>query len=160
MTGNHVRALDLVNNLGRFSGFGGPQPVWAAGEVSRTVNLLQILRFVQFRPKMPKSIAANVILEVRVFSLIGDIKFGRSSLTLVKTGIGFMWPEVKNVAMAVIPVEVIVPVLERIGVKAIRFLFQRPFTPGLVSIGQLPIVPEHKWSTVANPATFAAPADE
>ena len=39
----------------------------------------------------------------------------------------------------------------------VDFVFKRPFTPGLASIGQLPIVPEHKWKAVANPATFADP---
>jgi peptide/nickel transport system substrate-binding protein len=61
------------------------------------------------------------------------------------------------------------PVLDRFkmwvfltGVTAVNdttvdFIFQRPFTPGLFSIGQLPIVPEHKWKAVANPATFDDP---
>jgi peptide/nickel transport system substrate-binding protein len=40
----------------------------------------------------------------------------------------------------------------------VDFVFQRPFTPGLVSIGQLAIVPEHKWKAVANPATFDDPS--
>ena len=40
----------------------------------------------------------------------------------------------------------------------VDFVFSRPFTPGLVSLGQLPIVPEHRWKTVANPATFDDPS--
>jgi len=42
--------------------------------------------------------------------------------------------------------------------STVDFVFKRPFTPGLVSIGQLPIVPEHKWKAVANPATFEDPS--
>jgi len=40
----------------------------------------------------------------------------------------------------------------------VDFVFSRPFTPGLVSLGQLPIVPEHRWKAVANPATFDDPS--
>ena len=61
------------------------------------------------------------------------------------------------------------PALDRVkmwdflsGVTAIDgttvdFVFKRPFTPGLFSIGQLPIVPEHKWKAVANPVTYDDP---
>jgi peptide/nickel transport system substrate-binding protein len=43
--------------------------------------------------------------------------------------------------------------------SAVDFVFKRAYTPGLISIGQLPIVPEHKWKGIADPATFddAAP---
>ncbi len=41
-----------------------------------------------------------------------------------------------------------------VGGTTVDFVFKRPYTPGLISIGQLPIVPEHKWKAVANPATF------
>jgi peptide/nickel transport system substrate-binding protein len=40
----------------------------------------------------------------------------------------------------------------------VDFVFKRPYTPGLISIGQLAIVPEHKWKAVANPATFDDPS--
>ena len=40
----------------------------------------------------------------------------------------------------------------------VEFAFKRAFTPGLVSIGQLPIVSEHKWKGVANPAAFDDPS--
>jgi peptide/nickel transport system substrate-binding protein len=40
----------------------------------------------------------------------------------------------------------------------VDFVFKQPFTPGLISIGQMPIVPEHKWKAVANPVTFADPS--
>jgi peptide/nickel transport system substrate-binding protein len=40
----------------------------------------------------------------------------------------------------------------------VEFAFKRAFTPGLVSIGQLPIVAEHKWKAVANPASFDDPS--
>jgi peptide/nickel transport system substrate-binding protein len=42
--------------------------------------------------------------------------------------------------------------------STVDFVFKRPFTPGLISIGQLPIVPEHRWKTVTNPAAFADPS--
>jgi peptide/nickel transport system substrate-binding protein len=41
---------------------------------------------------------------------------------------------------------------------SVDFVFKRPYTPGLLSIGQLPIVPEHRWKAVANPATFDDPS--
>jgi len=41
---------------------------------------------------------------------------------------------------------------------SVDFVFKRPYTPGLISIGQLPIVPEHIWKAVANPATFDDPS--
>jgi peptide/nickel transport system substrate-binding protein len=44
-----------------------------------------------------------------------------------------------------------------VGGQTVDFVFARPYTPGLISIGQLPIVPEHKWKEVANPATFEDP---
>src|SRR5689334_16949793 len=31
----------------------------------------------------------------------------------------------------------------------------RPYVPGLVYIGQQPIVPEHEWKDVANPVTYS-----
>jgi peptide/nickel transport system substrate-binding protein len=40
---------------------------------------------------------------------------------------------------------------------AVEFVFKRPTTPGLVSIGQQPIVPEHKWKDVAQPGAFDDP---
>jgi peptide/nickel transport system substrate-binding protein len=40
----------------------------------------------------------------------------------------------------------------------VDFVFKAPYTPGLVSIGHQPIVPEHKWKTVANPASFDNPS--
>lgn len=36
----------------------------------------------------------------------------------------------------------------------VEFTFKRPYTPGLVSIGHQPIVAEHKWKSVAQPAAF------
>jgi peptide/nickel transport system substrate-binding protein len=45
-----------------------------------------------------------------------------------------------------------------VDATTVDFLFARPYTPGLISIGQLPIVSEHKWRGVANPATFDDPA--
>ena len=62
------------------------------------------------------------------------------------------------------------PVLDRVKMWAflsdviavdattVDFVFKRPFTPGLLPMGQLPIVPEHKWKAVANPATFDDPS--
>jgi peptide/nickel transport system substrate-binding protein len=61
------------------------------------------------------------------------------------------------------------PVLDRLKVWAflqdvlavnastVEFVFKRPFTPGLVAIGHQPIVPEHKWKGVAQPAAFEDP---
>jgi peptide/nickel transport system substrate-binding protein len=40
----------------------------------------------------------------------------------------------------------------------VDFIFKQPYTPGLLSIGQQPIVPEHKWKGVANPVTFGDPS--
>jgi peptide/nickel transport system substrate-binding protein len=42
--------------------------------------------------------------------------------------------------------------------SAVDFVFKRAYTPGLISIGQLPIVPEHKWKGIADPATFDDPS--
>ena len=39
----------------------------------------------------------------------------------------------------------------------VEFTFKRPYTPGLVSIGQHPIVAEHKWRGVAQPAAYDDP---
>jgi peptide/nickel transport system substrate-binding protein len=39
----------------------------------------------------------------------------------------------------------------------VTFELARPFVPGLASLAQYPIVPEHVWSRVADPATFANP---
>jgi peptide/nickel transport system substrate-binding protein len=41
-----------------------------------------------------------------------------------------------------------------VDATTVDFAFERPYTPGLISIGQLPIVSEHKWRSVANPVTF------
>src|SRR6185503_3299046 len=61
------------------------------------------------------------------------------------------------------------PVLDRVRVwdylqsaaavdpATVEFVFKKPYTPGLVSIGQQPIVAQHKWKGVANPATFDDP---
>jgi peptide/nickel transport system substrate-binding protein len=61
------------------------------------------------------------------------------------------------------------PVLDRLRVwdflqtvtavdpATVEFAFKRPYTPGLVSIGHQPIVPQHKWKAVAQPATFDNP---
>ncbi len=62
-----------------------------------------------------------------------------------------------------------VPALDRGGVwtflssvsavdpNTVEFRLKRPFTPGLASIGQQPIVAEHKWKDVAQPAAFDDP---
>ena len=36
-------------------------------------------------------------------------------------------------------------------------LFSRPYSPGLMSLAQLPIVPEHIWSKIEDPMTFTNP---
>lgn len=43
------------------------------------------------------------------------------------------------------------------GPGAVEFRFSRLFTPGLLEIGEQPIVPEHRWRSVSNPASFANP---
>jgi peptide/nickel transport system substrate-binding protein len=43
------------------------------------------------------------------------------------------------------------------GAGGVEFTFKRVYTPGLAHIGQQPIVPEHKWKDVAQPATFDDP---
>lgn len=40
----------------------------------------------------------------------------------------------------------------------VDFVFKHASTPGLVYIGQQPIVPEHKWKDVAQPASFDDPS--
>lgn len=40
---------------------------------------------------------------------------------------------------------------------AVEFTLKRPYTPGLVYVGHQPIVPEHRWKSVAQPATFDDP---
>jgi peptide/nickel transport system substrate-binding protein len=42
--------------------------------------------------------------------------------------------------------------------KTVEFTLERPYTPGLHYIGEQSIVPEHKWRTVAQPATFDDPS--
>jgi len=44
-----------------------------------------------------------------------------------------------------------------IDAATVEFTFKRPYTPGLVYIGQQPIVPEHKWKNVAQPASYDDP---
>ncbi len=39
----------------------------------------------------------------------------------------------------------------------VSFELARPFVPGLANLAQVPIVPEHIWSKVADPTTFANP---
>jgi peptide/nickel transport system substrate-binding protein len=39
----------------------------------------------------------------------------------------------------------------------VEFTFKKIYTPGLAPIGQQPIVPEHKWKDVAQPATYDDP---
>jgi peptide/nickel transport system substrate-binding protein len=48
--------------------------------------------------------------------------------------------------------------VKAVDATTVDFIFKQPYTPGLLSIGQQPIVPEHKWKTVANPATFEDPS--
>ena len=40
------------------------------------------------------------------------------------------------------------------GAASVEFVFKRTYTPGLAVIGTQPIVPEHKWKDVAQPASF------
>jgi peptide/nickel transport system substrate-binding protein len=63
-----------------------------------------------------------------------------------------------------------VPALDRLSVwgflsdvavldaVTVEFTFKRPYTPGLVYVGQQPIVSEHKWKDVPQPATFDDPS--
>jgi peptide/nickel transport system substrate-binding protein len=62
------------------------------------------------------------------------------------------------------------PVLDRQGVwgfladvkaadaASVEFSFKRPYTPGFVSIATHPIVAEHRWKDVAQPASFDDPS--
>lgn len=43
------------------------------------------------------------------------------------------------------------------GAASVEFTFKRTYTPGLAVIGTQPIVPEHKWKDVAQPASFDDP---
>jgi peptide/nickel transport system substrate-binding protein len=63
-----------------------------------------------------------------------------------------------------------VPALDRSGVwgyladvksadgTTVEFTFKRAYTPGLLAIGTQPIVSEHKWKDVAQPATYDDPS--
>jgi peptide/nickel transport system substrate-binding protein len=42
--------------------------------------------------------------------------------------------------------------------SSVDFTFKRAYTPGLLAIGTQPIVPEHKWKDVAQPAAFDDPS--
>ena len=42
--------------------------------------------------------------------------------------------------------------------QTVVFTFKRPYTPGLLYVGEHPIVPAHKWKGVAQPDTFDDPA--
>ena len=44
-----------------------------------------------------------------------------------------------------------------LGPTTVEFAFKRTYTPGLAVIGTQPIVPEHKWKDVAQPASFDDP---
>ena len=44
-----------------------------------------------------------------------------------------------------------------VGPASVEFTLKRPYTPGLAYIGQQPIVSEHKWKTVPQPASFDDP---
>jgi len=44
-----------------------------------------------------------------------------------------------------------------VDTATVEFTLKRPYTPGLVYIGHQPIVPEHKWKSVAQPASFDDP---
>jgi peptide/nickel transport system substrate-binding protein len=62
------------------------------------------------------------------------------------------------------------PALDRAGVwgfladvksadgTSVEFTFQRAYTPGLLAVGTQPIVAEHKWKDVAQPAAFDDPS--
>ena len=42
--------------------------------------------------------------------------------------------------------------------SSVEFTFKRAYTPGLLAVGTQPIVAEHKWKDVAQPATFDDPS--
>ena len=42
--------------------------------------------------------------------------------------------------------------------RTVEFRLKRPYTPGLLFIGEQAIVPEHKWKAVAQPASFDDPS--
>lgn len=43
------------------------------------------------------------------------------------------------------------------GTNQVVLNFSRPYSPGLMSLAQLPIVPEHIWSQIDDPVTFSNP---
>jgi peptide/nickel transport system substrate-binding protein len=45
-----------------------------------------------------------------------------------------------------------------VDAATVEFAFKKTYTPGLALLGQQPIVPEHKWKDVAQPATFDDPS--
>ena len=47
--------------------------------------------------------------------------------------------------------------VEAVGDGAVRFRLARPFVPGFEALAHQPIVPEHVWSKVPDPITFANP---
>lgn len=44
-----------------------------------------------------------------------------------------------------------------VDAATVEFTFKRPYTPGLLHIGHQPIVAEHKWKSVPQPASFDDP---
>ncbi len=44
-----------------------------------------------------------------------------------------------------------------VDTATVEFTFKRPYTPGLVYMGHQPIVAEHKWKSVAQPASYDDP---
>lgn len=47
--------------------------------------------------------------------------------------------------------------VKAVDATAVEFSFKRPYTPGFVSVGTQPIVAEHRWKDVAQPAAFDDP---
>ncbi|MFI5184668.1 MAG: ABC transporter substrate-binding protein [Vicinamibacteria bacterium] len=45
-----------------------------------------------------------------------------------------------------------------VDASTVEFTLKRAYTPGLVYVGQQPIVSEHKWKDIAQPATFEDPS--
>lgn len=51
-------------------------------------------------------------------------------------------------------------ILESVSVPddhTVTFVFQRPFSPGLLEVAHAPIVPQHVWAEVEDPVTFTNP---
>src|SRR5262249_4795292 len=78
----------------------------------------------EVRLEFPDTISPQVVALIRILAIIRDVKFGSAAQALIISCVALVSSQVKDVPMAGIPIKVVIPQFQGVGLKALCFLIE------------------------------------